>query len=54
MLFNNLYYRIRDNLERRQQLLEKFEMDARREENKVREAALILDDIRRMRLREKD
>ena len=53
MLFGNLDYRIRDNLERRQQLFEKFETDARREKNKVRQAALVLDDIRRMRLWER-
>jgi hypothetical protein len=45
MLFNNLYYRIED-LGRRKQLLEKFETDARREEDKVRRAALFLAEIR--------
>jgi hypothetical protein len=48
MLFNNLYYRI-EGLGRRKQLLEKFETDARREEDKVRRAALFLAEIRYMR-----
>jgi len=49
MLFSNLQYRIRNNLERRKQLFEKFEKDAREEKDKVQEAAWLLDDIRRMR-----
>jgi hypothetical protein len=49
MLFNNLDYRIGDNLEQRKQLFDKFETDARREKDKVRLAALFLDEIRQMR-----
>jgi hypothetical protein len=53
MLFCNLKHRIRHNVERRQQLLEKFETDASSERTKVRQAAWILDDLRRMRLLQK-
>jgi tetratricopeptide (TPR) repeat protein len=55
MVFINLEYRIRNNLERRQQLLEKFETEARREKDKVQRAVWLLeylDKIRRMRRRE--
>jgi hypothetical protein len=48
MLFYNLLHRIGDDLERRKQLFEKFETDARREEDKVPLAALFLDEIRQM------
>ena len=49
MLFINLDHRIRDDLERRKQLFEKFETDARREKDRVRQAEWFLDEIRQMR-----
>jgi tetratricopeptide (TPR) repeat protein len=55
MVFVNLEYRIGDNLERRQQLFEKFETEASREKDKVQQAAWFLEDldqIRQMRRRQ--
>jgi hypothetical protein len=55
MVFVNLEYQIRDNLERRQQLFEKFETEASREKDKVQRAAFFLEDldqIRQMRRRQ--
>jgi hypothetical protein len=55
MVFGNLEYHFRDNLERRQKLFEKFETEARREKDKVQRAGFLLknlDAIRQMRRRE--
>jgi len=49
MLFVNLDIRIFFDLERRKQLFEKFETDAKEERDKVQRAALFLDDLRHMR-----
>jgi hypothetical protein len=50
MLFCNLGHRLRHNVERRLQLFERFETDARIETYKVRQAARVLHDILLMRL----
>jgi hypothetical protein len=48
MLFSNLNHRVKDKPERRKELFKRFEADARREKNKVRDAALVLHEIQQM------